>query len=106
MGVNNIDFSTQATIEATVINLATGVAPTMPERARGAVISVGANALRYRDDGTDPTASVGHLLNVGDVLTFDSWTVPKQNWRSVMKNVNFIQAVASTTGNIMVSWYD
>ena len=30
----------------------------------------GANA-RYRMDGTDPTASVGHLLNSGEALTVD-----------------------------------
>jgi len=107
-GVNNIDYSAVDTIEATVVNLASGVSPTMPAGAKGATVTVEKKALRYRSDGEDPTAAIatGDLLNVGDILTFDSWTVPKNNWRQVMLRTNFIQAVANTTGAISVHWYD
>jgi len=33
-----------------------------------AVITVETAQLRYRYDGSDPTSSVGHILNIGDVL--------------------------------------
>ena len=106
-GVNNVDFAT-GSVQTTVVNLASGLTPAMPPGAKGAVITLddGSSALRYRDDGTDPTTSVGHKLNPGDVITLDSWTVPKQDWRSVMRKMNFIQAVAASTGTLMVSYYD
>ena len=37
-----------------------------------AVVTVETAPVRFRLDGTAPTASVGHLLNIGDVLEFDS----------------------------------
>lgn len=38
----------------------------------GAVLTVESASLRFREDGTDPTSSQGHLLNVGAVLTLDN----------------------------------
>lgn len=105
MGINNLDFSTKD-VAGTVVNLADDVSPVMPYGAKGALITVEASQLRYRDDGTAPTASVGHILAVGDVLTLDSWTVPKADWRQVMQRMNFIQGAASTTGTLNISWYD
>lgn len=37
-----------------------------------ATISVEGGAVRYRPDNTNPTASVGHALEVGDVLVLES----------------------------------
>lgn len=39
------------------------------KRAVKAFISVETNSIRVRWDGTDPTASVGHLLTAGSSLT-------------------------------------
>ena len=36
-----------------------------------AFITVETNAVRYRADGTDPSATVGHVLEVGDVLELE-----------------------------------
>ena len=105
MGVNNVDFSVLDSIAGTALFLK-DASPTIPDNAKGAVITVGGTALRMRDDATAPTASIGHKLEVGDVVTFDSWTVPKNNWRQVMLRARFIQAVASTTGDLEISWYD
>ena len=104
-GVNNIDWST-VDVQSTAISLATGTSPTMPKAAQGCVITVSKNKLMMRDDGTAPTATVGHPLEDGDVITLDSWSVPRNNWRQVMARMQFIQAVAATTGTINVSWYD
>jgi len=61
--------------------------------------------MRWRDDGTAPTASEGHLMNVGDVLTFDSWSVPKLNWRETLLAIQVIRTGA-TNGALKISWYN
>jgi hypothetical protein len=42
----------------------TAIAPTVPAGAQFALISVETEAVRYRDDGTPPTASNGVLIPV------------------------------------------
>lgn len=42
---------------------------TVPAGAQRAVLDVEAQPLRWRDDGTDPTATVGTLRAAGDVIT-------------------------------------
>lgn len=44
----------------------TAVAPTVPAGATAALITVETAAVRWRDDGTDPTASVGCPIASGD----------------------------------------
>lgn len=45
--------------------------PAMPAGAQYATVSVEAQSVRWRDDGTDPTAAVGHLLTAGTYRDFD-----------------------------------
>ena len=40
--------------------------------AERAVVIVETAPLRWRDDGTDPTSSVGMIANPGTILTFDN----------------------------------
>lgn len=40
--------------------------------AEYALLTVETNSIRYRTDGTAPTAAVGHLLVAGDVLVLDN----------------------------------
>ena len=100
---NNIDYST-LTVTNAAQTLASACSPAMPARAKGALITSEDNQWRWRDDGTAPTSSEGHLVNIGDVLTFDSWTVPKQNWRSVLQAIQVIEVTG--TPLIKISWYD
>lgn len=46
--------------------------PTIPAAANLAVICVESGAVRWRDDGTDPTAAVGMLLPAGGTYEFDA----------------------------------
>ena len=46
-----------------VSNTAVGVTLPAKGTVRVAIIQVEANPIRFRDDGTDPTASVGTLIN-------------------------------------------
>jgi hypothetical protein len=55
--------------QMTSITAATAL-PSIPASATMATITVEAQAVRYRDDGVNPTASVGVLLPVGTVQTF------------------------------------
>lgn len=48
-----------------------------------ALITVETAAVRFRLDGTAPTATVGHVLEVGDILELSS--------EVQMKNVRFIR---------------
>lgn len=50
--------------------LSAATALTVPTGATTAVITAEAQAVRYRDDGTDPSASVGMPLAVGVTLTY------------------------------------
>lgn len=44
---------------------------TIPAQATFALINVESGAIRWRDDGTNPTASVGTPLSAGQTLTYD-----------------------------------
>jgi len=104
MSVNNVGYSTM-TVTDTAKVMANACSPAMPGGAQGAVITVEAAQIRYRDDGTAPEAAEGHILNVGDVLLYDSWTVPRNNWKQVLKAIQFIRT-GGTDGMIKISWYD
>ena len=63
------------TVAATAIGLTTANVRgygTNRYAAEKVVITVESAQLRWRDDGTDPTSSEGHLANVGTVLTLDN----------------------------------
>tara|TARA_Y100000310_G_scaffold331123_2_gene404140 strand:- start:153 stop:434 length:282 start_codon:yes stop_codon:yes gene_type:complete len=92
------------TVTNTAKVLATECSPVMPNTAHGMMVTVEDDQVRYRDDGAAPTASEGHLLNDGDVLTFDSWTAPKSNWRQVLNAIQFIRVVGDA--KLKISWYD
>lgn len=44
---------------------------TIPTGATMALIQPETKSIRFRDDGTDPTSSAGHLLAAGDTLEYD-----------------------------------
>lgn len=48
----------------------TAVALTVPTNAEAALVDVESNDVRWRDDGTNPTASVGKYLSSGTHYTF------------------------------------
>lgn len=83
----SITVSTTA-LGLTAANLAKGVA---------AEITVENGSIRFRTDGTAPTASVGHLLNDGDVLYLDN--------PSDLSALRMIRD-AATDGDISVSYFN
>lgn len=74
------------------LSAATGL--TVPATATYAIIQCETQNVRWRDDGTDPTASVGMMLNVNpDVLIYDG----------NLRGIKFIEVAASAKLN--VSYY-
>jgi len=78
--------------QITSLSSATGL--TVPATATYAIIQAEAQSVRWRDDGTNPTASVGMVLNVSpDVLIYDG----------NLNGIKFIETSASAKLN--VSYY-
>ena len=57
----------------TVAATAIGFTAATIGRANYALVTVETAPIRWRADGTDPTASVGHLVAAGDVIVLDEW---------------------------------
>lgn len=74
-----------------ITSLATSVALTVPVGTSLALIQAQAQDVRWRDDGTDPTATVGMILSAGQTLEYDA---------ADLAVVEFIQTAASATLNI------
>jgi hypothetical protein len=74
-----------------VTSLGTAVGITVPNNAKGALINVQGQAVRFRADGTNPTASVGFPLSVGSIMKY---TGPLQALR-------FIEQAAGAVLNIV-----
>lgn len=73
-----------------ITSLSTATALTVPNGARLAVIIPQTQAVRFRDDGTAPSASVGLPLAVGQPMEYDG------NLRALQ----FIEQAASAALNI------
>lgn len=71
--------------------LASATAMTVPAGARIATIQAESQTVRWRDDGTSPTATVGNRIFVGDTLVYDA---------ADLAVVKFIEEVASAKLNI------
>lgn len=56
--------------QLTSLSAAAGVG-TIPAGTTYALIQCESQQVRWRDDGTNPTTTVGILMNVGDVLSYD-----------------------------------
>lgn len=75
-------------------SLSSATALTVPAGTSLAVCTAEAQAIRWRDDGTSPTASVGMPLSVGDTLFFDA---------AALAIVKFIEQ--TTSAKLNVSYY-
>ncbi len=78
-----------------ITSLSTTTALTVPADASGrkasiCIISTQTQGVRWRDDGTAPTASVGYPLLVGSEMTY----------QGALERLKFIETSASATLNI------
>ena len=98
--INPIDYATLA-VSSTAVSL-NDATPPLPGNAKGAIITVETDQIRYREDGTVPTSSEGILLNAGDILTYPSWAGP--SWKLVMEKVRFIRVTNDAA--LKIQYYD
>lgn len=56
----------------------------IPDGAQFAMVSIENQSVRWRADGTDPTASVGHLVTASTYLWLTTW----------LKSINFIEVTS------------
>jgi len=77
-----------------ITSLSAAASLTVPARATRALIIAQTQGVRWRDDGTNPTASVGMPLPAGTVLSYDG----------DLSRIRFIETAASAALNI--SYYD
>lgn len=73
-----------------ITNLSSAVGLTIPTGATLALIVPETQNVRWRDDGTDPTASVGMPIYIGASLSYDG----------DLNKIKFIQETASAKLNI------
>jgi hypothetical protein len=78
----------------TVSNAAVGLTVPTSGFPTYALIQCETNPVRWRDDGTNPTASVGNLLSVGGVLKYDG---PLANFKAIRQG--------GADGTLSVSYY-
>lgn len=72
-------------------SLSSATAPTVPAGTRYALIQAETQNVRWRDDGTVPTTTVGMRIFVGDTLKFDA---------GCLEYAKFIEETASAKLNI------
>ena len=95
----SIDTITSSLGFEQITSLSASAALTMPavgnagQKPKMAIIHCESQAVRWRDDGTAPTASVGMRLTVGSELKYDG----------DLNKIRFIEEVASAKLN--VSYY-
>jgi hypothetical protein len=74
-----------------ISSLNTAQALTVPKGTHRALVQAESQSVRWRDDGTAPTASVGNILSVGDTLEYDA---------TALEVVKFIEITASAKLNV------
>lgn len=82
--------TTQALGYQQITNLSSAVGLTVPVGATRALIAPLTKDIRWRDDGINPTASVGMPVSAGAYLSYDG----------DLRNIKFIQTSASAEINV------
>jgi hypothetical protein len=67
----SLGFTQLTGIDAAAKGLAQGTGGAIPTGSAYAIIQAEGQDVRWRDDGTDPTASAGQRLYAGDTLQYD-----------------------------------
>ena len=85
-GAGGIGYKSLGYQQITSLSAATGL--TIPDGAVYAILQAEAQVLRYRDDGTNPTATVGMMLYPGGSFTYNA-------------NLTAIKFIQADTGGIL-----
>lgn len=78
-----------------ITDCSTAVGLTIPARANLAIIQAQTNSVRYRDDGTDPTGTVGMVIATDTAITYTG----------KLSAIKFINTIAGAS-TLNVSYYE
>jgi len=98
--ITPIDYAT-----LTVSNTAKGLADATPAitavtpTVKRAVITLETDQVRWRCDGTAPTSSEGHLMEVGSALSFMS-----NGYQQTLNKIKFIRVTGDAA--LKITYYD
>lgn len=99
IALNQIGFENLAVSTAAVA--LSGVSGKLPAHIR---IHVGNNPIRWRADGTNPTATVGEFVDAGGYIEFMD---PGGDYRGIIAKARFIRdTTAAGNASLGVSYYD
>ena|SRR5438132_7979366 len=84
----------QLTVSNTAVSLTPSPAGSRPMHA---LIYVGTDAIRWRADGTAPTAAIGILVPAGGYI---DWTDPQGNYLGLIARAQFIRVTTDATLDI------
>ena len=99
--INVLDYAT-LTVGNAAVDLVSDASPAIPKACHGALITVEDDQVRFRTDGTAPTSSEGHLLEVGDALNW--YSTENVNWYSVLFTVQFIRVTGDA--KLKITYFD
>ena len=85
-------------VSSTVVGLSSA-SPALPDACNRAFITCEDDAVRWRGDGTDPTASVGHVLAKSDSIAFTN-----VNYRQFLKKIRFLRV--TTDAKLRITYFD
>lgn len=86
----------------TLVVSSTALSLTVPQGTKWALINVQTAGIRYRTDGTDPTATVGIPVASGAVI--DRVLVGGLDWINWLKKVRMIRS-SGTDADVYVEFY-
>jgi len=92
-GINVIGYEAK-TVAGTAVNI------TIPSKSKRAFMTCEDAAVRWRADGTAPTADEGHLLAQDSSISF-----MEQGYKQLLENMKFI-ADTVTSGKLKITYFD
>jgi len=96
-GINVLDYATLAVDGA--VNLVDNASPPLPAKCKRIFITSETDAVRWRADGTAPTATEGHVLAKDDSISFTG-----ANYRQLLENIQFIKV--TTAASLRITYFD
>ena len=84
------------TVSTTAVGLSSASTP-ITHAATGAIITLETAQIRWRADGTAPTSTTGHIMDISDILDFS-----EGNWRDILNRIQFIRT-GSTDGALKIT---
>jgi hypothetical protein len=97
--MNVLDYATLA-VSTSAVSLTADASPNLPSTCNRVFITCETQPVRWRADGTDPTASTGHLLAKDDSISFTG-----VKYRQLLEKIRFIATVAGD-GALKITYFD